>query len=79
MHVVCRHRSIELIKAVQGVADELIVLKSKLEHLNASSRASIQHLPAALFGALNIKCDVGSGCTTAPMVSPSGPLAAQIL
>ena len=60
-------------------ADELIVLRSKLEHLNASSRASIQHFPAALFGALNIKWEVGKGCTTAPIVSPSGPRAAQIL
>ena len=60
-------------------ADELIVLRSKLEHLNASSKASIQHFPAALLGALNIKWEVGNGCTTAPIVSPSGPRAAQIL
>ena len=35
--------------------EELIVLKSKLEHLNASSNASIQHFPAALLGARKIR------------------------
>ena len=35
--------------------EELIVLKSKLEHLNASSSASIQHFPAALLGARKIR------------------------
>ena len=60
-------------------AEELMVLKSKLEHLNASSNASIQHFPAALFGARKIKWEVGNGCTTAPIVSPSGPRAAQML
>ena len=59
--------------------EELIVLKSKLEHLNASSNASIQHFPAALLGARKIRWEVGRGCTTAPMVSPSGPRAAHIL
>ena len=54
----------------------LIVLKSNDEHLRASSSASIQHFPAALFGALKIRCEVGRGWTTAPIVSPSGPRAA---
>ena len=41
--------------AFAAVADELMVRKSKLEHLNASSKASIQHFPAALFGARKIR------------------------
>ena len=40
---------------------ELMVLSRRLEHLSASSRASIQHLPAALLGARNIKWEVGRG------------------
>ena len=56
-----------------------MVLSNKLEHLSASSSASIQQRPAALLGALNMQCEVGRGCMTAPMASPSGPRAAQIL
>ena len=36
------------------------------------------YLPAAFVGALKMRWDVGSGCTTAPRDSPSGPLLAQI-
>ncbi len=62
----------------EDVVLTVIVLSSSDEHLSASSSASIQHLPAALVGALKMRCDDGSGCTTAPSVSPSGPRAAQM-
>ena len=39
----------------------LIVLSNKDEHLRANSKASIQHRPAALFGALKMQCEVGRG------------------
>lgn len=58
---------------------ELKVRRRRLEHRSANSRASIQHLPAALLGALKIRWEVGNGWTTAPMVSPPGPLDAQML
>ena len=47
--------------------------KISIPDLRASSRASIQHLPAALVGARKMRWEVGSGWTTAPIVSPSGP------
>ena len=50
-----KYSAAEVDEELVAVAEELIVLKSKLEHLNASSKASIQHFPAALFGVLNIK------------------------
>ena len=48
------------------------------EQRRASSRASIQHLPAAFVGARKIRWEVGRGWTTAPSDSPSGPLLAQM-
>lgn len=42
------------------------------------SSASSQHIPEACDGARKIEYEFGKGCTTAPMVSFSGPLGAQI-
>ena len=64
---------------VDAVAALLMVLNKSEEHLKANSKASIQQRPAALLGALKMQWDVGRGWTTAPMDSPSGPRAAQIL
>lgn len=39
------------------------------EQRSDSSKASIQHLPAAWLGARNIKYAVGKGCVTAPKIA----------